>query len=92
MYRASFTPSQSQIPAFYRQRMTIQSNLLSIQSFTDPSFILGIGVNVFLTRHFAIRPDIDAKIVRGNSQNYVVTALAVHLSYHFEQHPLPPGR
>ena len=59
-------------------------------NFTDPSFILGGGVNLFVTRHVALRPDVEAKLVRRNSQNYVVTAVSVHLAYHFEDHPMTP--
>jgi hypothetical protein len=57
-----------------------------------PSFILGGGVNLFATRHVAIRPDVEAKIVRRNSQNYVVSAVSVHIAYHFEDHPITPSR
>jgi hypothetical protein len=54
--------------------------------------MVGGGVNVFVARHVAIRPDIEAKIVRRNAQNYVVTAVSVHMSYHFEDQPITPSR
>ncbi len=61
-------------------------------TFTDPSFILGGGMNIFVTRHIAIRPDVEAMIVRRDSHNYVVTAVVVHIAYHFENHPITPTR
>lgn len=50
--------------------------------------LLGAGVSLFVVRHIAIRPDVDVKIVRRNSRSYAVTAVAVRLAYHFEEHPL----
>jgi hypothetical protein len=47
-------------------------------------------VGGWTARRFAIRPDIDVKIVRRHSQSYAATAVAVHLAYHFEEHPLAP--
>jgi hypothetical protein len=49
-------------------------------------------LNVFVARHLAIRPDVEATIVRRNAQNYVVTAVSVHMAYHFEDHPITPSR
>ena len=86
MYRASFDSSRGPLPDFYRARTSAEVG--NISTFTDPSFIVGGGVNVFVGRHVAIRPDIEAKIVRRDSQSYVVTALSVHLAYHFEEHPM----
>ena len=61
-------------------------------TFTDPSFIVGGGVNLIASRHVAIRPDVEAKIVRRNSESYVVTAVSIHLAYHFEDHPITRSR
>jgi hypothetical protein len=91
LYRASFDLSRGVLPDFYRGRITGNASIAGTTvTFTDPSFVLGAGVNLFVTRHIAIRPDIDVKIVRRHSQSYAVTAVAVHLAYHFEEHPLVP--
>jgi hypothetical protein len=93
LYRASFGPAATAVPDFYRQRMTSRLSVPGVTStFTDPSFILGAGINVFLTRHIAVRPDIETMIVRRDAHNYLVTAVAVHMAYHFESHPMTPSR
>lgn len=53
--------------------------------------IVGGGVDVFTTRHLAIRPEIDAIVVRRQSRSYVVTAVTMHVAYHFEEHPATPA-
>jgi hypothetical protein len=92
MYRASFDSSRATFPEFYRARMAANAGATTRMTFADPSFIVGGGVNLFATRRMAIRPDIEAKIVRRDSQTYVVTAVSVHLAYHFEDHPIAPSR
>jgi hypothetical protein len=92
LYRASFDSSRGTIPGFYQGRTAGNAVNVTRMTFTDPSFILGGGVNLFVTRHVAIRPDVEAKIVRRHSQNYVVTAVSVHMAYHFEDHPITPSR
>jgi hypothetical protein len=91
MYRASFDSSRGLLPDFYRARTTGDMGNIGGITFTDPSFVVGGGVNMFVARHVAIRPDIEATIVRRNSQSYVVTSLSVHLAYHFEDFPMTPS-
>jgi hypothetical protein len=86
MYRASFDMSRATFPEFYRRRLGPDAENRQNLTFTDPSFILGGGVNLLVAPHVTIRPDVEAKIVRRDSQNHVVTALSVHLAYHFEDH------
>jgi len=91
LYRAWFDPAADTVPDFYRHRMAATTPGPGVTStFTDPSFLFGGGVNIFVTRHIAIRPCIESMIVRRDSQNYVVTAVAVHFAYHFESHPVAP--
>ena len=92
LYRASFDSSRGPLPGFYQGRVAGNGSTVKRMAFTDPSFILGGGVNVFVTRHIAIRPDVEAKIVRRDRQNYAVTAVSVHIAYHFEDHPITPSR
>ena len=89
LYRASFDPAASTIPDFYRARMVATGTAGSVNVFTDPSFIAGGGLNVFISRHVSVRPDVEATFVTRHSQHYLVTVAAVHLAYHFEKHPLP---
>ena len=88
----SFDSSRGALPGFYQGRMPGNGANVTHMTFTDPSFIVGGGVHLFVTRHVAIRPDVEAKFVRRDSQNYVVTAFSVHLAYHFEDHPITPSR
>jgi hypothetical protein len=92
LYRASFDPSQRTLPDFYQGRTSGNGLGLKRITFTDPSFIVGGGVNLFMTRHVSIRPDVEAKIVRRDSRSHVATAISVRLAYHFEDHPITPGR
>lgn len=90
LYRASFDPLRGTVPGFYRRRF--EEARRAMITFTDPSIVLGGGVNVFLTRHLAIRPGVETMIVIRHGRTYVVTAVAVHAAYHFESHPVTPGR
>lgn len=92
LYHASFGPTADPVPDFYRQRMPAATSPGVTSTFTDPSFVVGGGVNIFVTPQIAIRPDVESMIVRRDSQNYVVTAVAVHFTYHFEGHPVTRAR
>ena len=92
LYRAWFDLSRGTLPGFYKGRMAGNGANVKQMAFTDPSFIFGGGVNLFISRQVAIRPDVEAKIVRRNSQNFVMTAVSIHLAYHFEDHPITPSR
>ncbi len=64
----------------------------TIQTFTDPSLVVGGGVSLFLTRHLALRPAVETAFVRRDSQTHQVTTAAVRLTYHFEDHQVTPSR
>jgi hypothetical protein len=66
------------------------SDMGSTVTFTDPSLVGGGGVNVYVSRHWTIRPEIVATAVLRNSRSFVVTAGAVRLAYHVEEHPVTP--
>ena len=59
-------------------------------TFTDPSVLGGGGVNMFVSRHWTLRPEIVTIAVLRDSRNFVVTTAAVRLAYHFEDHPVTP--
>ena len=66
--------------------------MLAGRAFTDPSFVVGGGVRYFATRQWSIEPEITAIIVTHRSRSHVVTAVALGLGYHFEDHPITPSR
>jgi len=66
------------------------SNFSSTMTFNDPSLVGGGGVEMFVSRHWAVRPEILATVVLRDSRNFVVTTGAVRLGYHFEDHPVTP--
>lgn len=92
-YRATFDATATDIPDFYRDRVEIaNADRLTQQTFTDPSFVLGGGLNVFVSRHWAIRPDVGLTIVRDHGASYLVTGVTLHAAYHFEDHPVTPSK
>ena len=91
-YRATFDGTANDIPDFYRDRIGAGAPLETRQTFTDPSFILGGGVNVFVSRHWAIRPDVGLTIVKDHGASFLIPGVTVHAAYHFEDHPVTPSR
>lgn len=91
MYHTSFGEHETAIPDFYRRRLDSGDNAFT-RTFTDPSLVAGGGISLFLSRHVAIRPDVEAAIVVANGSSHVVTTAAVHFVYHFEDHPVTPAR
>jgi hypothetical protein len=97
LYRAAFDAEHDSgdgqpISAFYRRRMDAEGDAAFGHVFTDPSFIFGGGVNLFVSRHFAVRPDIEAMVIVDGGHSQMVTTAAIHAVYHFEDHPVTPRR
>jgi hypothetical protein len=91
MYRASFVRGEESVPTFYRRRMPAHMSVAGVGvSFSDPTLVAGGGVNIFVNRHFAIRPDLEATFVLRDRRHHVVTSVALHAVYHFESHPVTP--
>lgn len=90
LYRFSVRPGASQVPAFYHGRMAGHVGMVPGQSFTDPACTLGTGVNIYVSRHIAIRPDVEGIFVFANSRTHAVTTTGVHVVYRFEDHPVTP--
>lgn len=91
-YRATFDGTATDIPEFYQDRITAAGSAVGTrQTFTDPSFVVGGGLNVFVSRHWAIRPDVGLTAVRDHGASYLVTGVTVHAAYHFEDHPVTPS-
>ena len=51
---------------------------------------LGGGVDIYLKRHLALRPDVRVLLVNADSGRRTVAVYGVHLAYHFEEHPITP--
>jgi hypothetical protein len=94
LYRASYDVRHSpDIPGFYRRRMPIDlPATMTVRTFTDPTVVVGGGLNVYLHRHFALRPDVGATVVLREGRRHVVTTVGVHAVVHFEEHPVTPRR
>jgi hypothetical protein len=90
MYRASFGLA-STLPRFYERR-TSRRPLAGDLTFTDPTVVAGGGVNIFLNRRFAVRPDVAATIVLRDGRRHVITTAGAYAVYHFEAHPVTPAR
>jgi hypothetical protein len=58
---------------------------------TDPSFVFGGGINIYLTRQIALRPDVEIMLVRDSPRRTVGAAM-LRLVYHFEDRPITPAR
>ena len=48
-------------------------------------------MNLFLNRHWTIRPEVTANVVLRDSHSFVVTTGTVRLAYHFDDHPVTPS-
>lgn len=93
LYHASFEPNMSDMPGFYRRRMTaMEGPLRTSVAFTDPTVVVGGGVNVFVTGHAALRPEVQARVITGDSRTHTVTAFLLRVTYHLEDHPLTRTR
>jgi hypothetical protein len=76
-------------PEFFQRRLRNQSGQ---QTFRDPAFVAGAGVDVKASRRFAVRPEIESMIVWRDGRSYVVTSLSMQLSVLFEPHNITPAR
>ena len=90
LYHASFNRFDA-MPRFYQRRMMgLALGPGRMVSFTDPSLAGGGGINVYVSRHWALRPEVLTTLVLRDSRSFVVTTGAVRLAYHFEDHPVTP--
>jgi hypothetical protein len=88
-YRAGFSIAQSPAADFYRRRMdALAGSLQSTASFTDPMFVFGAGIRVWLGDRVTIRPEVDARLVVDDSRAYWLTTAAIRLTYSFEDRPV----
>lgn len=90
VYIASFRSMSGSVPAFYRRRMIDGEGAFSDRTFDDFTVALGGGVDAFLSRHLALRPELTVLLVTSRSGTRAVPVYGVHLAYHFESHPITP--
>lgn len=90
LHRARFDATATDIPDFYRSRLT--SSALRHQTFTDFAVSLGGGIDVYLTRHLALQPEVTVLLATTRSDARAVTVYGAKLAYHFENHPTTPQR
>ncbi len=90
LHRATFQPATfTGMPDFYRRRLPANPQS-GEATFDDFTVALGGGVDVYLSTHVAIRPEVTAAIVRGPSDTRTVPMFGIHLAYHFENHVITP--
>ncbi len=93
LHRAWFRIADPEMPEFYRRRVDERPEAFGDSAtFTDPSLVFGGGVNVFVSRQIAIRPELDATLVMHDRRTRVIPTVQVHLAYHFEDHPTASAR
>ena len=94
VYIADFGANHAEEPAsgFYQRRMDAEPDALFGHTFSDPALLFGGGVNLYLTRQFALRPNVEAMVVMDGGHSQVMTVVALHAVYLFEDRPVTPSR
>jgi hypothetical protein len=90
LYRAWFDRDRGPLPGFYEARLGASASIRP--SFTDPAFVLGGGLNLFVASRWAIRPQAEALVVRRHGQSHTLALFTVHVAHHFERPTMRPGR
>lgn len=82
----------AQAPDFYRRRFRAPDAFGDRESFTDPTLVLGTGVDVALSRNVVVRPDVRVLWAIADGRRHPVTVATVSLGYRFEHKPVTPTR
>ncbi|RPI55759.1 MAG: hypothetical protein EHM55_06895 [Acidobacteria bacterium] len=85
LYRGTFDAARSDVPDFYRRRMT-GATPISRLSYTDPTAVITGGAHVYFARHFSIKPEATVRFVMDQADSYTVTAVTFAIVYHVEDH------
>jgi hypothetical protein len=85
MYRATIDSASSEIPDFYRPRITVGRAQPVFQDFL---LAFGGGADLFATSHLAIRPDVQMLAVVADGDRRWIPVYSVNLVYHFESHAI----
>jgi outer membrane protein with beta-barrel domain len=86
MYRATVNPAWTDVPEFYRRRMSPDAP--GNHTFQDFLMTFGGGVNVFVASHLALRPEANLMLVTTASDARPVAMYGLQFVYHFETHKL----
>jgi len=82
-----------EIPAFYRRRLGPGGGTFGERrTLTDPTFVVGTGVDVALSRTVTVRPDLRALFVLNDGRHDTVYLATVSLGFRFEHKPVTPSR
>jgi len=86
MYRATFDSRSSGMPEFYRNRMA--AGFVGRRTFEDFLITFGGGVDMRLTNHFFLRPEVNMMVVTTQADHRQMGVYGVQVVYHFESHPI----
>ena len=86
MYGATVESASPDVPAFYRDRMPPNTDR---PVFEDLLLAFGGGVDVFVTSHLALRPEVTLHVIATRDDHLTKAVYGVHLSYHFEARGRP---
>ncbi|MGE0815015.1 MAG: hypothetical protein AB7O28_04265 [Vicinamibacterales bacterium] len=94
VHRRTFhTGAGPALPEFYGRRVRASANPIADQvTFTDPTFVVGTGMELPLSRTVVVRPDVRALLVRGDGRGDTVVVATVSLGFRFEHKPVTPAR
>lgn len=91
VYRATFDGGAAVGHQFYRRRTGARAPAGGAV-FDDFMAVAGGGVDLFLTRRLALRPEVTALIVTDSGDARVVPLATVQLVYHFTTQPVTERR
>jgi hypothetical protein len=91
LYRATFDGVLPAVPRFYQRRMIPRTGGWAGRSFDDFALAFGGGVDVLLSQHLALRPELTVLLITTRSHAHAVPVFGAQLAYHFESHPLAPS-
>ena len=86
MYGATVDSRSSDVPAFYRDRIPPNEGR---PVFEDLLLTFGGGIDVFLTSHLALRPEVTMYVITTRDDRLTKAVYGVHLAYRFEAHARP---
>jgi len=84
MYRATVNPASTDVPDFYRQR--VSPDLPGNRTFQDFLVTVGGGANIFVSSHVALRPEANLMVATTSSDSRPTALYGLQLVYHFEAH------
>jgi hypothetical protein len=89
-HRATVETSNANLPSFYRARLGPLAGPQTHATFDDVVSAAGAGVDIYVRRHLALRPDVRLLFVRGGAATRTAGVFGLHLAYHFEEHVTTP--